>query len=771
MIKLILLNFFTKFYLIKNILNLFLLFKSLINISNIKKIINNSSPSFIYKKIKDLVIANTNNHIIKNIKHDLSKENILFFMHQNNVDGTTLLSITLLQELKKQYNVYAVTLSKGKLSHLISENTVQNLSKLEFIFLSFLLPKFKFSILNSLETYSFLGYTKKKSINSIILAHEYISLYEKHILDFIKFNSDHIIFSSKKLINIDNFVIPQIKNDISFFPQCVISYKLPSNKIKLNFNFKNKIIITTIGTQCIRKGYDLFLDIASTLDKENFLFIWVGNKATHEIPFLKIFNEKIKINKITNVLIYDNIGDLDILYQNSDAILSTSRLDPFPNIFFDAVNKNKPYFLFNDSSGVCELFDEFSLLNLLSSKYTSSYELSKTILNYFKNISKNKKILESKYKLIKEKYFISSKSYLSKLHEINNKITNLKLDLISQKNYLESNNIIDHFFSKRNDVPEYWFVKRKIEKNDKYFGWSKGYYNKKVKPGFHQGIYRELNNLDGMMLPIFDYVKKNEPQGKWITNLIDNHYKESISIESLKVAMHIHVFYPELLEEILKKIRINKKLPDIYISTDSTSKLSLIKKIISKFRYNGSIKFIKSKNVGRDLSPFLIFFKHKLSQYDIIGHFHTKKSPHISNHVSSSWRNFLLSNLIGYKNYSMMDKILSYFLNNPETGIAYPDDPNEIGWTQNYNKASKLLLKMKVNDIPLNFNFPVGTMFWARPDAIRQIFNLYDDYSDFDPEPIGIDGSDLHAIERILGIIPDFNNYKTLLIHNRNIRR
>lgn len=767
-IKLTLLNIIDKKPLIRFILGI-QFFLLPFTIANFKKLTKEKSLLIILKKVKNLYsIKNTKTKT--NIVFDSNKENILFFMHSNGITGTSILSITLLEELKYKYNIFSVSTVEGELTPFISEHTVKNYSYSEFMVYKILFPNFKFAIINSLETYNYLTYTSNKSINSIFLIHEFISQYDKNIVDFVKFKSDHIVFSSKTLINKDHFIIPQLTKNISYFPQCIPTFKLPVSNI-LHFNFKNKIVITSIGTRCIRKGYDLFLDIASAFKNKNFLFVWVGSTAPTEKLFIEMFNEKIKLNKLSNVLIYDDIGNLDNLYQNSDAILSTARLDPFPNIFFDAVNNNKPYFLFNESSGISEIFEEFGLLNLLSSQYTSTYDLSQIILRYFKNTAKNNKFVKSKYQLIKEKYFISPKSYISKLHQIDMKITKSKLDLINQKNYLESNNIVDHSFSKKNDVPEYWFVKEKLEIDDKYFGWSRGYYNKKVKPGFHQGVYREFYNPDDMQLPIYDYFKKNQPKGKWITNLIDNHYKESNLIKSLKVAMHVHVFYPYLLEEILMKIKINKKLPDLYISTDSADKLFEIKQIISKFKYDGRVNYFKSRNIGRDLSPFLIYFKNKLYKYDIIGHFHTKKSPHIQNYVSSSWRNFLLSNLIGYKKYPMMDKTLSYFLSNPDIGIAYPDDPNEIGWTQNYKKGSELLLKMKVNKIPLNFNFPVGSMFWAKPDAIRQVFNIYNDYSEFDPEPLGIDGNDIHAIERIMGIIPEHNKYKTLLIHNKDIRR
>ena len=48
---------------------------------------------------------------------------------------------------------------------------------------------------------------------------------------------------------------------------------------------------------------------------------------------------------------------------------------------------------------------------------------------------------------------------------------------------------------------------------------------------------------------------------------------------------------------------------------------------------------------------------------------------------------------------------------------------------------------------------PLGTMFWFRPKAMQPLYAKDWEYNDFPPEPNGIDGSLLHAIERIYPFI------------------
>ncbi|MBS0193643.1 MAG: hypothetical protein JSR34_05295 [Proteobacteria bacterium] len=44
-------------------------------------------------------------------------------------------------------------------------------------------------------------------------------------------------------------------------------------------------------------------------------------------------------------------------------------------------------------------------------------------------------------------------------------------------------------------------------------------------------------------------------------------------------------------------------------------------------------------------------------------------------------------------------------------------------------------------------------MFWARTDALRPLFDLALDWSDYPSEPLPYDGSLLHALERLLPFV------------------
>ena len=54
---------------------------------------------------------------------------------------------------------------------------------------------------------------------------------------------------------------------------------------------------------------------------------------------------------------------------------------------------------------------------------------------------------------------------------------------------------------------------------------------------------------------------------------------------------------------------------------------------------------------------------------------------------------------------------------------------------------------------------PFGTMFWFRPAAMKPLYSKKWEYTDFPPEPNGIDDTILHAIERIYPFVVQQSGY------------
>ena len=184
------------------------------------------------------------------------------------------------------------------------------------------------------------------------------------------------------------------------------------------------------------------------------------------------------------------------------------------------------------------------------------------------------------------------------------------------------------------------------------------------------------------------------------------------------------------------------------------------------------IDIIRVPNRGRDIGPLLIELGTLLDRkYEIHCHIHTKKSILINKLQGEQWRDFLYTNLIGNQDYRMIDKIMHEFNADDNLGIVYPDDPTCVGWCNNLEYAKNLSRDLDIVELPRSFNFPVGTMFYAKKGALTNLYNLKFDWNDFPIEPIGYDGTYLHAIERLIPLIVKHNNFKEKLTYIKGVTR
>ncbi|WP_019791375.1 rhamnan synthesis F family protein, partial [Streptococcus sobrinus] len=222
-----------------------------------------------------------------------------------------------------------------------------------------------------------------------------------------------------------------------------------------------------------------------------------------------------------------------------------------------------------------------------------------------------------------------------------------------------------------------------------------------------------------------------------------------------KVAIHLHTFYVDLLEDFLKQF---SQLPfkfDLILTTDTEQKKIEIEQILDQHGFTGKI-FITG-NKGRDIIPMLKL-KEELKAYDYIGHFHTKKSPEYPYWVGDSWRNELFQMLL-----NNADKILGEFEHRDNLGLAIADIPSFFRYTKivdpvNENRfaddMNNLWKKMSLErSIDFNkistFIMSYGTFIWFKRESLQPLFDLDLKDEDIPAEPLP-QHTILHSIERIL---------------------
>ena len=114
----------------------------------------------------------------------------------------------------------------------------------------------------------------------------------------------------------------------------------------------------------------------------------------------------------------------------------------------------------------------------------------------------------------------------------------------------------------------------------------------------------------------------------------------------------------------------------------------------------------------------------------------------------------------------MVDLILNRFADDEELGIVFAEDPHLSDWDDNLEIAESLANRMHLQELlPPFFEFPNGNMFWARRAALEPLFGLKLDWQDYPGEPLGLDGTLLHAIERLLPFIARRAGYQFAATH------
>jgi glycosyltransferase involved in cell wall biosynthesis len=225
--------------------------------------------------------------------------------------------------------------------------------------------------------------------------------------------------------------------------------------------------------------------------------------------------------------------------------------------------------------------------------------------------------------------------------------------------------------------------------------------------------------------------------------------------KSNNTAVILHLFYEELFEEI-ETYLINLHQFDLYISMPKS--ISGLKDRIFASYPDARIFF--TENRGRDISPFIIIYKNISSlDYNYLLKIHTKKSPHRED--GDTWRADVFRKLLGSS--ETIDSAMSAFENNPEIGVIGPKGhviDYRIYWGSNKKKTEELASRAGVSvKKNYSFNFVAGSMFWAKPKALRHLSLLTIKPQEYEPEPLGPDGALVHALERFIGLIVEKEGY------------
>ena len=233
----------------------------------------------------------------------------------------------------------------------------------------------------------------------------------------------------------------------------------------------------------------------------------------------------------------------------------------------------------------------------------------------------------------------------------------------------------------------------------------------------------------------------------------------SVAGSAPRLGIHLHVFYLATLPELVSRLEaVLEGLTqfDLWVSTDSSAKASAIRDQLARSSLGERAQAVQVQvcpNRGRNLGPLLLHLWPELGQYDLLLHLHGKQS--VETYLGQAWCQQLLTTLLS--DVASVRSIQEAFAAQPQLGLLMPQSPElmrpYLNWGSNFELARELARSMGRGPLQRDavLLFPAGAMFWCRPRALESLAQLCSHAADLPIEPLGVDGTSLHAIERLIG--------------------
>ena len=234
-----------------------------------------------------------------------------------------------------------------------------------------------------------------------------------------------------------------------------------------------------------------------------------------------------------------------------------------------------------------------------------------------------------------------------------------------------------------------------------------------------------------------------------------------------KILVHLHIYYPNLYNELKNCINNITDDFDLYVSMVEEHE-DIINDLQNSFK-NVNIDIVENR--GYDVGPFIeVLNKVNLDDYSYIIKLHTKRDVkdngiYLTNGFLVSgdrWRKELLSFIDNYK------EVICLLENNQKVGMIAGS--NIIINNKQDKKEKKLLQNIKdiykkIDTVPRKnkYLFVAGTMFITRAELFKKLQNKFklEDFETPQKEP-----TLAHKLERVFGTIICYNGYKITNVSN-----
>ncbi|MEJ0075851.1 MAG: rhamnan synthesis F family protein [Alphaproteobacteria bacterium] len=732
---------------------------------------------------------------------DPKRETILVVSHEATRTGAPILAYNIVKRLSAQHNVVTVLLSGGNIVpafETVSTVVVGPLARKDWhpvemdYLVRCLLQSFQFSyaLVNSVDARQMMKPLSSGFVPVVALVHEFASHLKPHGEMAVALAwATEVVFSAERVLDsvraespyIDDYRLHILPQGPPELPPADTKDQVPG-EAALRSNIRpagheNDFVVLGCGTVSPRKGVDLFLACAAAASRRNssrrFRFVWIGQYLPKDIDngYSRRLRRYIRWSGISgSVCILHEVADLEPAYKQADAFFLSSRLDPLPNVAIDSMLRELPVVCFADCSGIADILKTDATAGATVVPKLDVEAAASLMVELSADEPRRRSIGGASRALASGTFDMDA--YVARLTGVGRDARQVMRQRREDFATIERNDSFDvvgflgpnYPTSSREEAINMFVAEAAIPKAGKYFHY------RRPSPGFHPHVYAFENRdrYDASLInPFAHFIRSGKPDGPWTRQVIvpPRQDRETAITQGMRVGLHVHFHYPELCSELLAILAANRSRCDLLLTTNNARKARALEKETAGYQ-RGEVRIMTIPNRGRDIGAFVTGLGESIKQYDVIGHLHSKRSLFLTDRaIGERWRHFIWTNLVG-REHAMMDVVLDRFAKDARLGLVFPDDPHLSAWDENLQIAEQLAERMGLQTrLPPFFNFPLGTMFWARTEALAPLFGLGLDWDSYPVEPAPIDGTILHALERLLPFVAEHQGYRYATTH------
>lgn len=227
------------------------------------------------------------------------------------------------------------------------------------------------------------------------------------------------------------------------------------------------------------------------------------------------------------------------------------------------------------------------------------------------------------------------------------------------------------------------------------------------------------------------------------------------------LAVHLHLYYEDLLEEFYNYLLNIPYTFDLYVSTNNHANIKKIKRKFKKILNVNKVFVEITENKGRDYGPMFVLFRERLKNYDYLYHIHSKKSLR-TGYDNSEWRHYLLDAILGSEEQVMY---CFQLMENHNVSQIFADTYKDVPlwantWLGEIPLAEKLYGEFGVKVFDSYLDFSAGSMFILKTESIKLLMDRKWKWEDFEEEMGQDRGTVAYVLER--GI----TNFLQMMGHN-----